>query len=333
MRSAMPFHRNVLACAAVVLLALPTLAHAFELRSVGPDLKPADPDFVYQRVPFPCDPPDVLTLTVGMDSTLADSTTGRSNVLSGYPCAPWSESGPEPVYRLEVAAGLELHAFLRALDPTRDLDLFLLSGCDSDDCLVGANTEFTAVLDVQTYYLVVDGANGDAGAFELALTTRPVGLPDGICTGDATPVACAGTTVTIADETLFGQPDLLRSFACGTFPRTAGEQWYALTLPAGHDVVITALDIQPVFDVCLWIFRSCGPDAECVAFVDERLAGGSETYALVNEGAAAGTWYVGVDAVRPPDTEQMGGFDIEFLCDDNVPTVRTSFGGLKSLYR
>ena len=175
--------------------------------------------------------------------------------------------------------------------------------------------------------------DGDAGAFELALTTRPVGLPDGICTGDATPVACAGTTVTIADETLFGQPDLLRSFACGTFPRTAGEQWYALTLPAGHDVVITALDIQPVFDVCLWIFRSCGPDAECVAFVDERLAGGSETYALVNEGAAAGTWYVGVDAVRPPDTEQMGGFDIEFLCDDNVPTVRTSFGGLKSLYR
>ena len=334
MYTAMPKSRNILAGGLLLLLLAPALAQGFTFLAGSPVEKPADPGFVYNRTVFDCLPPDSLTITIGSATTLSDSTLGRANVITGYPCAPWSETGPELVYRVDIAAPMQLHARLQIADPLVDLDLFLLGDCDSDSCLVGANTEFTAELEAGIHYLVVDGANGAAGLFDLVLTSRPLGLPDSICEpGGATEVVCGDSTIEITGESLFEQPDLLRSYACGTSPKTAGEIWYAVTLPPERDVVINVVNVQPVFDTCLWVFTSCGPTAQCDRFVDANLAGSGESVTLTNETTGDLVWYVAVDAVRPPTSELLGGFDIQFQCQSNVPTAKTSFGGLKSLYR
>ena len=49
-------------------------------------------------------------------------------------------------------------------------DLILLTDCDSDSCLVQANTELSAELTQgTTVYLVVDGFDGAAGTYTLTL--------------------------------------------------------------------------------------------------------------------------------------------------------------------
>lgn len=319
------------------LLMAPIGAGAFTLIAGSPVEKPADPAFVYNRTVFDCNPPDSLTVKIGSVTTLSDSTIGRQNLISGYPCALWAENGPELIYRLDVAANLELQARLRTTDTEVDLDLFLLNDCDSDSCLVGANTEFTAELEAGIYYLVVDGASSAPffeGAFDLELTARPPGLPATICEpGGAIAVVCADTNVVREGETLFGQTDQVRIYDCGTFPKTSGEIWYAVTVAVEREVVINTINVQPAFDTCLWVFASCGPDAQCVDFVDANLAGSGESVTLINESGSATTWYVAVDAVRPPGSEALGIFDIQFQCQSNVPTAKTSLGGLKSLYR
>jgi hypothetical protein len=172
----------------VITLALLTVsgAHAAVLHAAaGPDVKPADPDYRYMPQVFDCSAAvDTISLYPGIVDTLRGDTTGGANQIPSYPCAIWNEPGPEHIYRLEVTEDVEVTFSLRDVTEAVDQDLFLLNGCDTDSCLVGANTEITATLTPGDYFLVIDATNvglANEGPYTVALEMRWPGVPPAIC--------------------------------------------------------------------------------------------------------------------------------------------------------
>ncbi len=114
--------------------------------------------------------------SVGCGTAITDSTYGYPSNVDFYDCVSWNESGPEAVYRLVVPAdGAEVTATVLSHGPA-DLDLFLLDECDENTCIDHGETSITRTLNAGYYYLVVDGYQGDAGAFDLSVTCG--GIPD-----------------------------------------------------------------------------------------------------------------------------------------------------------
>lgn len=332
---------------------LPNLLWAFLLMAIGPggvlaghsatdkNPKPADPDFSPGRVTFDCTARDTLDLFVGFQAQIADSTTASENNLPGYGCRSWNEQGPENIYRLDLADNLELFAALRNFDdptglPDEDLDIFLLSDCDSDSCLAGENLEFSITLDPGTYYLVVDGygsSNPAEGFYTLVLETRESGLPMQICEpGGAIPLQPGSDTITETGN-LFPQPNLMQNYACSPIVERGGELWYAVTVEGFHEFNVEITILAETLDTAIWLFGGCGPFAECLGFADDKLAGQSETLDFVNDTENPVTVYVGIDSYRPADTEPLGELTVVFTGTSNVPTVKRSLGGVRSLYR
>lgn len=301
------------------------------------ETKPAFPTAAPLRTVFDCAGRDTLVLVPGLVDTLRDDTTGGPSVLDAYACAPWAETGPEHVYRLEVAQELDLWAGLRDLAPDLDLDLFLLDGCDTDACLIGANTELGARLAPGTYWLIVDGAEGPgvvtAGAYTLALETRFPGLPPQVCAGGlAEPLACTVGGGLEAGGTLFGQPDLLRSHPCNPFLARGGEVWYAITVLPGQDLAVNMPTVAPGLDAVLWLFGSCGPEAACLAVADDELAGVPESLSWQNPDAQTVTVWLGVDAARAPEDAEAGAFTLAITCGSEVPATKSSFGAARAMF-
>ncbi len=104
----------------------------------------------------------------------ATSQVGATDVLNGYDCTDWDASGPEVVYTFvpEVSG----QATVDLSHPAGiALDVYILQNdCASDACIAagGTSVTFDAVKD-KTYYIVVDGANGDAGTFTLTTSCAP----------------------------------------------------------------------------------------------------------------------------------------------------------------
>jgi hypothetical protein len=274
----------------------------------------------------------VITVRAATDTVLAGSTTGLPNNSSGYGCVAWDESGGEAVYLLHVVEDAVMTATLTELAGGIDLDLFLLSSCDAADCRGAANAEFAATLVPGDYVLAVDGLNGSAGAYEVALRCRAAGVPESVCQGGAKDVPCA-TTATELDGSLFGQPDLIATYACSPFVESGGERWYALAVPDSADV--TATVANETFDAALWLFDGCGPAPACLDFADAATAGGQETLTWRNSGSEQRTVYLAVDALRPPATEFDGDFQLTVTCSKavNVPVLPITWGAVKAAYR
>lgn len=301
--------------------------------------KPEDPHFTATRVAFDCSGLTPISLAPGDVDTLRGDTTDGENVTEGYGCRSWWEPGPEDVYEINVTERLELWAGLRDLDSGDDpidLDLFLLGDCDTDSCLVGANIEFTAVLEPGTYYLVVDGfayPDTQSGPYSLAYSCRWPGMAPEVCDPDyATKVTCGATAHTESGD-LYGQANYIQSFSCSPFVTRGGEMWYEVTVPGYDRLTVTITDLNAALDVSLWIFTGCGGDAECQAFADDRTAGGTESAAWDNADHGGGTILVGVDCTGPPQASGDGAFVVEFFCADMVDNQKTSLGSLRALYR
>ncbi|MFT5234419.1 MAG: hypothetical protein ACI9UQ_002465 [Candidatus Krumholzibacteriia bacterium] len=170
------------------------------------------------------------------------------------------------------------------------------------------------------------------GPFTLTLETKPLGVPTEAC-ANATPLSCTPATPAIVGESLFGKPNLIQEYDCGTAPKQGGEIWYQITLPADEVVTVNTVDVAPGLDVNFWVFDECSETASCLQYVDENLASLGETMVLTNESGADLTYYFAVDAPREPDDMDSSLYTLQISCESNVPTSRTSFGGLKSLYR
>jgi hypothetical protein len=307
---------------------------------------PADRDVEHRGAPVPCgDPRASFTVTPGWAVVHPDSTSGAGSVDS-YACEPWNESGPEHVFLLEVAERLVLDIWLDGNQP--DLDLVLLTDCDSDSCLVQANTEISAELGAGDYVLVVDGYQGAAGAYELALEARSVGIPDEVCEGSDTQdlgtfVGGDGPAPIVAS--LFQQPNLVSVYGCSPVAVRGGERWYAFTMAAadstyddGTDIGAVRLDfaVEPgvnagALDLACWVFDGCGPDAVCLAFADQAASGGGEQISLRNDLFTEVTYYLAIDCLGAPLTETSGEFELSTT--STVPVSVRSLGDVKALFR
>lgn len=293
--------------------------------------KPADPDFVFLRTIFDCSPRQALTVNPGFALSIVDSTFG-TGIVDGYACSPWSETGPEAFFELTVEAPVILFAALRNLGE-RDLDLFLLSACDNDSCLVAANIEFDFVLEPGTYTLVVDGyaqPQPQAGDFTLELSAREPGLPEEVCRTALAESCQVGTTE--LDGDLEGQADQVHTNPCSPVIAASGEQWYAVTVAAYHEFTATLSNIPASLDPILWLFPACSPDAECMIWADAKTAGQAESLTWANNDFNDATVYLGVDAALLPVTGE-GTYSLELRCQTMVPAEQKSFGSIKATYR
>ncbi len=297
-------------------------------------VKPPEPDFFYTRTAIDCTPRQTIAVTPGLTATIADSTFGTGSV-DGYSCKQWTETGPEAFYALTIDSAVDFFAGLRDLGDV-DLDLFLLSVCDNDSCLVGANIEFNIRLQPGTYTLVVDGygqPTPQAGPFTLELSAREPGLPAEVCGGpDAVPVSCQTETATFEGD-LAGLPDLVRSNDCSPVLAKAGEQWYAVTVGPYQEFTATVTNVPAGLDPVLWLFPACGPDVQCLDFADDKTAGQGETLTWSNADFPDTTVYLGVDAFLPPEIEGGGVFTLEIHCQAMVAAEKKPLGSLKALFR
>lgn len=309
--------------------------------TASPAAPQAAPPVAYPKPPLPDRPvaaprtlsaqPDCagatpVALVPGDSLVFTGDTTGGPSLVDGYACRTWDESGPEAVFEITADAALQIHA---VLDAAAELDLFLLSHCESDSCVAAHIGEFTAEIPAGVSYLVVDGYDGAQGPFELTVEAKAAGLPQEACDG-------AEAVTTFEDRTgnVLDRPDLVTMADCADFMEPGGEVWYALTVPPRTELVVTVQN--QAFDAALWLFDACGESPACLGFVDAGLSGDSESFVILNDAAAPLEAILGVDSFRPVlssqgDTAFDGAFDLVFQAE--VPAERTSAGGLKRLFR
>ena len=340
--------RNVLlVCFGALLWPGPLSAAVLHVSGDG-DIKPPVPGFVYNRTPFDCTPWQVLPLTIGTPGTLIDDTTAGPSLIDGYPCADWPEASPEHIYRLDVSEGdtLQFWAGLRNIDPDIDHDLFLLNGCDTDSCLIGASTELTATLTGGSYYLIVDGySHGgiNEGPYTLEYTNRYVGVAPLVCFPGVATVVDIAQKESIFDDNLFGLFDAVQDYECSPILMRGGEKWYTLTMPAPvgnqfggmnfSEFKVEITSLAPNLDIALWLFDGCGVGPTCLDYANNNTGGQPETLTYRNESDEEIQVFLGVDCFRAPSEIGTGVFKIKFTTDTAVPTEKTSFGSLRALYR
>ncbi|MEN8007853.1 MAG: hypothetical protein ABFS42_12610 [Candidatus Krumholzibacteriota bacterium] len=341
------FRKVLLVCFTAFLWSAPLSGAVLQVTGDG-DSKPPSPGFVYTRTPFDCTPFQIVPLTVGTSSSLMDDTTGGPSLIDGYPCAGWDEASPEHIYRLDVSEGdtLQFWAGLSNIDPVIDHDLFLLNGCDTDSCLIGANTEITATLTGGSYYLIVDGYSErgiNEGPYTVDYNCRYVGVAPLVCLpGVATPVDFNQPETELVGN-LHGLFNAVQEFECSPILLKGGEKWYSLTMPArtgnqfgGADFSefkVQILELAPSLDIALWLFDGCGTSPTCLDYANSGTGGQAETLTYRNETDQEVTVYLGVDCFRAPTETGSGYFSIKFTTDIIVPAEKTSFGSLRALYR
>lgn len=314
-----------------LVFALPLLAldAAAGPRVIYPDVDTRPPDAVARlRAEPDCASAPAHTLAPGESLTLGGDTTGGTSLVDGYAGFDWDESGPEAVFEITTSATTLLQVLLDA--PAADLDVFLLSACDSDACVAGHNAEFLAEIPSGVWYVVVDGYRGAEGAFQLEVVAHHGGLPAAACAGAETlDPATEQTPGNILDR-----PNLITTAECSSYLAWGGEVWYRITLPPSTRVSLTLGD-QP-FDAVLWAFEACGDEPTCLAYADAGTSGDPEELEFENLSAAPWEIFLGVDALAPVDSDDGGTvFDGGFVLSTSltVGSESSTWSALKRRYR
>jgi hypothetical protein len=124
-----------------------------------------------------CGCPNALPLRCGDRLDHNTHTQGRSNMWRGYNCSQRLESGREAIYVFQQNESCK--AVVRLNGMTTDLDLFLLDTCDPLACTTTRSPtpfkQFTPNVEKiafqaeagQSYFAVVDGYDGAAGAYSI----------------------------------------------------------------------------------------------------------------------------------------------------------------------
>ena len=113
-------------------------------------------------------------LTCGGSDSWNNGGGGSTNQISHYACnSAWDESGPEYSYTFVPNVTGQATVNLAGLAAGQNLDLFVMQDaageCSAGNCL--ASGDASATFDVQagqTYYLVVDGRQGDVSNFTIS---------------------------------------------------------------------------------------------------------------------------------------------------------------------
>ncbi len=334
--------------------------HGAPFAAAGKDRHPLGEGPVRTNRDLDCsNPVQTVEITTVLFQTFTDTTSGTSTVGS-YACRPdLEETGPEHIYELTAATDLTLDAWLQGGGP--DHDLILLSHCHPDSCIVQGNSQISATLTQgQTYYLVVDGYLEAEGEYNLTLEGRHLGIPEEICAPDGVSQTVDPIELQIYDTDdiivpggefdLFGTVNRVSIYDCSLITVPGGEQWFEVAIVAADTAVtdgdwasgeypwnrhqnleFTVSTAEIGLDLTLWIFDGCGPDAECLAFVDNNAGGGQESINLENLDLNDQTLYMAVDCIRPVDAAGEGIFILDITA--STPVETRSLSSMRDLFR
>jgi hypothetical protein len=116
--------------------------------------------------------------SISCGQTVGGDTSHGSDVIDGYPEIPGNWSGPEQGWTWVSTGGVVEIGFVDPDPTTLDLDIFILRQqegvCVSPDAVgVAFNSVTFEAVAGATYVFVVDGYDGDAGAYGLELSCSP----------------------------------------------------------------------------------------------------------------------------------------------------------------
>lgn len=272
--------------------------------------------------------------TVMLDNTYSGTTVGAPSLVSTYGCSLWNESGPEVVYILELT---QPTMFTIDLVPEAgvDLDLAVLDACDADlGCLIVADTGIETLVPVQgTFYLVVEGYGGAAGAFDLILEEQPLPVPLDFCEQLLQPIpGMEGEVVPsgsfdFAGDTCGGTNDFV-SLPCGAYSENGAEEyWEFMLLPGGSiDVEVTS-----EADGALWLVDNCAEPITCLGYADNTFLGETEVLSYTNVGDFPQLLILVVDSYG---TDSCGAYTGNVTVNQPgvIPVPSTSWSSVKSRY-
>jgi len=129
----------------------------------------------FELTECPAGSPDGLLCPQSLPFTDSNTSSDGGSVLDGYDCAPDNdESGPEKVYRVELAEEGLLVASLDNLGAGVDVDVHILEQLDAGTCVDRGHWDAAALLPAGEYFIVVDSyVDGSAvtrdGSYELTV--------------------------------------------------------------------------------------------------------------------------------------------------------------------
>jgi len=354
----------------LVTVALPQSSiaqnHGAPFAAAGKDRRPMGDGPIRGNRNLDCSSP-VLTLevTAPLVHTFSDSTFGDSNV-DAYGCRPdLAETGPEHVIELTVVDDVILDIWLSGGGP--DHDIILLSDCHPDSCIIQGNSQISATLEQgRTYYLVVDGyqfenePGGAAGRYNLNFEGRHLGIPEEICDSSDIGVPLDPIELQIYEDEVIMVPasvlnlyeavNRVSIYDCSPITVQGGEKWFEVTVAAAdtahadgdwdsgeypwdryQDLEITVSTDVISLDLTLWVFDGCGPEAECLAYVDDNSGGGLESIIFENLEMESQSFYLAVDCIIPVADEDEGLFLLDITA--TTPVETRSLSNMRDLFK
>ena len=242
---------------------------------------------------------DLCSSALTLETNTSGSTLGFTNDHQNVSCVGWSIAGPDVAYAISVppASRLEITA-----DPGDGFDIVLYvvlppaDNCVSvpvctraaDDVTKGGTETLTLDnhgTEPQSYFLLVDGygAETNAGTYDLTVSELPI--PPGEVCETALPLAIGEPVPATLDGWAH---DYTAHPACTAVPANGGDTVYAVTVPAGNTLTLSATPLD-VMDLALYAFdvataAECGTATTCLALADAGFGGDAETLVYTNTG-------------------------------------------------
>lgn len=269
----------------MVVLVLSVVACTADAKWKEPRKSRSGPGEVVTRGDLDCSG----AIPIALGQTIRSSNVGAPTNVDGYPvCIGWDESGGEVVFELTLdgPASLDIGVSLWSGEYSEcDLDWFFLGSCDESDCIEYDDYGWPIYnLAPGTYYIVVDGADGDECEFMITVYhIEPVpecGPLDSVChlwdfnvspEGFGRAPCASGVVAWSWGPPPFGVPDM----ACGNpvtnvlgagigggYPNNAGEV-------AGIGPVMITEDCY-CFELCHWYEIETGYDGGMVVVTTDN---------------------------------------------------------------
>lgn len=245
-------------------------------------------------------------INISCGQTVSGTTIGEQNNITTYGgCGVGQdESGPEKIYKLIINQTEDITATLTSVQSGQDLDIQILNACDSNACVARDDNSATySNAAPGTYYIIVDGYQGDAGSFTLHVDCSS--QPAGTC-GDPIPVECG----TVVNGNTGGKPDNLTDYNCYFTDKDAGELVYEYVPISSGKITVDLLSFAPSKSFNLSILSACDP-----TFCIKKSSTNSSITDSVSV-VAGNKYYIVMDGEGASDT---GAFSFQISCPLSHP--------------
>ena len=215
----------------------------------------------------------------------------------------------EVVYVISTPIGpVSSYTFsLTGVNPSTDLDLFLLGSCDPDDCIADSDGSSSATPDLITvdlgpgvYYLVVDTDGQQESNYTITMSCG-----GSLDCSNARPLSCGQSEL----FGTFNEPRDVDSYCNGqNTTLDLGEVVYVISTPIGpvSSYTFNLTGVNPSTDLDMFLLGSCDPD-DCIADSD---GSSSATPDVITVNLGPGVYYLIVDT----DGQEESNYTIAMSC-------------------